>query len=783
MRDDDRTEGALRALLVTGSVPTPSVGSTLSDLEAVLGKAQCTVTARDSLEAVLREPADLLIVPPNDVEIARRIWPHATITAWVEGVPDPLAQTALLAGGDAILSLGAADLTLQAALVVRAALSNAQRQRRAPGERTVGEVEPARAVVAMSEAERVQSFESAVAEGIVVLQQDRILYANKAVARIIGVPVEAIEGRLVSDFVTLAEREQAEARMTGPDLRAELEFTHRDGSPRPVEVEVREGTWNGQTVSIATVRDLGAKRAWEAEENRRETEYRRQLEAQLRTIEESNARFELVARATNDVLYDWDVRTGTILWNDAVKHVLGFEGDLGNASMHWWTTRIHPDDIERVSTSLDSAMLSGHEAWTESYRFLPDTGAALDVIDRGIFVRSADGQCVRMIGAMTDVTKRKQLQTRLVLADRLAGIGTMAAGVAHELNNPLTWVLANIRLIEESVGHTLPPPVLRALDHAAQGAERMRSIISDLKVFSRNEPEAVRPVDVRATLHSALTMVRSDLDAVAELEHVDETVGSLLVLANEARLAQVFLNLLVNAVQSIPAGQPESNRVLVTVRATMDKVYIEVEDTGVGIPPGLRSQIFDAFFTTKPAGSGTGLGLSIGLQLAQAMGGDIELQSRSGRGSCFQVSLPRVATAPPPTQAVTLPPRNDAPTRLRVLVVDDEPMIVAMITETLQAEFDVYGDSSSSAALARLQAGERFDAVLCDVMMPELNGMELYREARQIDKDQAQRFIFVTGGVAVPQVHNFLAETGNPCVQKPFDLHTLRSTVRRTAVR
>ena len=780
MRDDDRTEGSLRALLVTGSVTTPSVGSTFSDLEAALNHAQCTVTVRDSLEAVLREPAELLIVPPNDVEIARRIWPHATITAWVESAPDPLAQTALLAGGDAILSLGAADLMLQAEVVVRAALGNAQRQRRAPDERTVGEVEPG-TVVAMSDAERVQSFESAVAEGIVVLQQDRILYANKAVARIIGVAVDALEGRLVSDFVTPAEREQARARMTGPDLRAELEFTHRDGSPRPVEVEVREGTWNGQPVNIATVRDLGAKRAWEAEEARRETEYRRQLEAQLRTIEESNARFELVARATNDVLYDWDVRTGTILWNEAIRTVLGYEGELHNAGMQWWTTRIHPEDIERSTASLDSAMRNGDEVWTDSYRFLPDNGPALDVIDRGIFVRSADGQCVRMIGAMTDVTKRKQLQTRLVLADRLAGIGTMAAGVAHELNNPLTWVLANIRLIEESVGHTLPPPVLRALDHAAQGAERMRSIIADLKIFSRNEPKAVSPVEVRATLHSALTMVRGDLAEVAELELVDETIGALLVRANEARLAQVFLNLLVNAVQSIPAGQPENNRVLVTVRATADEVYIEVEDTGAGIPPALRSQIFDAFFTTKPAGSGTGLGLSIGLQLTQEMGGNLVLQPRIGRGSCFQVSLPRLIPAPAPAPVVTIPPRSGASTRPRVLVVDDEPMIVAMITETLQAEFDVYGESLAANALRRLQAGERFDAVLCDVMMPVLNGMELYGAAHLLQPDQAQRFIFVTGGVAVPQVHNFLAETGNPCVQKPFDLHTLRSTVRRVA--
>ena len=771
------TEGTLRALLVTGAGGTQSFAS----MEAALVHQRCEVRAVAKVDQALQEPADLVLVPASEAAVARRIWPRATLAAWVNAPQDPLARAALIAGIDALLNLDDADLPLQIELLVRNAVRSARRDNgvslpaAAPTETPLGD--------ALSDLNRALTLESAVAEGVVVLQQDRIVYANKAISRIIGVPVDALEGRLVSEFVTPAEREVAQARMTGPELRAELEFTHRDGSPRPVDVEVRGGVWNGETVSIATIRDLGAKRAWEAEEARRETEYRRQLETQLRTIEESNARFELVARATNDILYDWDVTSGAVLWNDAVRTVLGYNGAPDAAGIQWWTSRIHPDDVERVSASLNSAMLHGDEGWTESYRFLSDTGATLDVIDRGIFVRGVDDTCVRMIGAMTDVTGRKQLQTRLVLADRLAGIGTMAAGVAHELNNPLTWVLANIRLIEESVGHTLPPPALRALDHAAQGAERMRSIIADLKVFSRNEPEAVAPVEVRATLHSALTMVRADLAAVAELEHLDDTIGPLLVYANEARLAQVFLNLLVNAVQAIPAGQPEAHRVLVRVYATTDDVYIEVDDTGVGIPPGLRSQIFDAFFTTKPAGSGTGLGLSIGLQLAQEMGGDIQLKSRAGPGACFQLRLPRLTAGPEQSRALTTPPRDQPWTRPRVLVVDDEPMIVAMITETLHAEFDVFGESRSANALARLQAGERFEAILCDVMMPELNGMELYREARALHIDHAKRFIFVTGGAAVSPVHNFLTETGNPCVQKPFDLHTLRSIVRRTAAR
>ncbi len=711
-------------------------------------------------------PPDLILADPDKVAELRAAYAHAVIVELRSPAPSAAPLAALDPGADDVLGWPPVQ-------PVSADDDDTLRQRILVLARWATRAGAAR--------DRSRGIAAAASEGIAIYDDERILYVNEVLSRLYGLSPSQMEGRPFVDFVSPAQSAVAAQRLVSGNLRAELDFTRQDGSPMPCEVSVRDGYWDGRAVRIATIRDLTVQRLREAADARREAEHREQLQAQLRTIEESNARFRLVARATNDVLYDYDVRTGRIVWNDALQRVLGYNGDVDAAGIQWWATQIHPEDSERVAMSLDRAMRSGAEGWSDSYRFAhrPVRGepAWLDLMDRGIFMRDEAGQCLRMIGAMTDVTGRKQLQTRLVLADRLAGVGTMAAGVAHELNNPLTWVLANIRLVQESVGPTLPDPAVRALEHAAQGAERMRTIVHDLKVFSRNEASAVVPVDVRATLQSALSIVHSSLAARARLEHVDQTLGPLHVLGNEARLAQVLLNLLVNAVQAIPPGLPERNKVTVTLTRSENTVVIHVADSGCGIPAAVRTRVFDPFFTTKPTGEGTGLGLSIGLQLAQEMGGDIALVPRPGRGTTFRVRLPltTLGAAPGP---VSVPPAI-ARSAGRVLVVDDEAMIVDLVGQILAPEFEVVGESRPTLALARLARGERYDAVLCDVMMPELNGMDLFREAARISPHQAERFIFVTGGVANIEVESFLLETGRPFIEKPFDLHALRDKVRR----
>jgi signal transduction histidine kinase/CheY-like chemotaxis protein len=397
----------------------------------------------------------------------------------------------------------------------------------------------------------------------------------------------------------------------------------------------------------------------------------------------------------------------------------------------------------------------------------------------------------RHLAVLRDVTERRQLQTRLALADRMVSVGTLAAGVAHELNNPLAYVNANLAFVAERLrrlqdglapGGATPAAadlfsqLEDAMKDARDGAERMRVIIRDLKTFSRAEEDKVGPVDVRPVLESCINMAWNEIRHRARLARDLSTVAP--VLGNEARLGQVFLNLIVNAAQAIPEGRAREHLITVRTRELPGgRLAVEVQDTGCGIPAENLPRIFDPFFTTKPPGVGTGLGLSICHSIVAAHGGEIEVESTVGAGSTFRVLLPGVRDVPaaiPPAPE----PAVDRP-RGRILVVDDEPLVGNVIQRTLQPQHDVTVVQSARAALDRIDAGERYDVLLSDLLMPEMSGMDLYRELRRRDARLARRTIFLTGGAFTPAARDFLAEERVECVEKPFELETIRTVLAR----
>jgi PAS domain S-box-containing protein len=250
-----------------------------------------------------------------------------------------------------------------------------------------------------------------------------------------------------------------------------------------------------------------------------------------------------------------------------------------------------------------------------------------------------------------DISDRRRMQDRLAVADRMATVGTVAAGVAHEVNNPLTYVLLSLDKIARDLPKLAADPTRlaatrRTLDDALEGVLRVRNIVSDLRSFSHGLDEEQRPVDVGAVIQSAINIASHELRSRAEVRQHLQPVAP--VVANEGRLGQVFLNLLVNAAQAIPEGQPERNEVRVSTRMVgADRVVVEVADTGCGMPPEVLRRAFDPFFTTKPIGIGTGLGLSICHRIITALGGELEAESRVGEGSVFRVCLPCEAVGAP----------------------------------------------------------------------------------------------------------------------------------------
>lgn len=378
-----------------------------------------------------------------------------------------------------------------------------------------------------------------------------------------------------------------------------------------------------------------------------------------------------------------------------------------------------------------------------------------------------------------DCTEAKHAELQLMVSDRMASLGTLAAGLAHEINNPLAAVITNLELVCNSLrwlGESLPLQVLmfERIDDARASAYRVRSIVRDLKVFARGDDPRCEAVDVEAVLESTLRMASTEIRHRARL--VRTYAGVPHAWANESRLGQVFLNLVINAAQAIRIGDAPGNEIRVsTLHECSGHVVVKIGDTGHGIPKDVARRLFTPFFTTKAVGEGTGLGLSICRRILASLGGTITFESRVGHGTEFTVRLP-VADAQPALPAPA--PVAIAPTRRgRVLIVDDEVSFGKATQRLLEDEHDTTYLESGRRALELFRTGERFDVVLCDLMMPDLTGMDLFAALERECPEQAAAMVFVSGGAFSPQAVEFLASTRHPHVDKPFLPHELRALV------
>ncbi|HTV24155.1 MAG TPA: ATP-binding protein [Polyangiaceae bacterium] len=379
--------------------------------------------------------------------------------------------------------------------------------------------------------------------------------------------------------------------------------------------------------------------------------------------------------------------------------------------------------------------------------------------------------------------QRTQLQAQLAQADRMASLGILAAGVGHEINNPLTYVLASLQEIEARVAEleTRPDPLerselLECVHESLEGARRVRDIVRGLRTFSRMEDRSFAPVDLHEALASALSMVMSEVRFRARLV---KDYGELPnVLGDASRLSQVFLNLLVNACHAISEGGVDDNEVRIVTRCVDESVVVEVMDTGHGVSAEVRDRLFDPFFTTKDVGHGSGLGLWICHQTVTSHGGTIEVENREGRGAVFRVTLPALRISGvwtarrAPASAAGLP-------RGRALVIDDEVLLRRAFGRALQPQYDLVLADSAERARAILARDRAFDVILCDLMMPGMSGMDWYAWLATEHAELAARVVFMTGGAVTPEAREFLARSSNPVVLKPFDAEDLLSAAVR----
>ena len=483
-------------------------------------------------------------------------------------------------------------------------------------------------------------------------------------------------------------------------------------------------------------------------------------------------------------------RKGALVYvNPAALGALGLAscGEVYGRSLQEF---IYPDDRSAFETSDGGTAGTAHEvAGPRRLRLLRRDGTLRVIEELSIPILFEGALATASVAA--DVTEREQANEKVLSADRLAAIRTLAAGAAHEINNPLTYATINVEYVLRQLRMTAADtrtlgdaaemtgqlaPLLDSLQQAQEGMTRIRDIVRKLMTFSQGTVESRTLVDVRSVLEASIQM------ALHEIVHRARLVRDLCdvppVEANEARLGQVFLNLIVNAVQAIPEGDPRAHQVRIATRTDdSGNAIIEVGDTGVGIAPEGVGRVFDPFFTSKSRGEGVGLGLSIALGTVKSLGGEIEVASTPEQGTVFRVLLPpakgwRATRSEPATE-------GEGVERRRMLVVDDDRHVGEALERAMSGLVEVESTTDVRGVLDRLRTGERWDVILCDLLMPETSGMDLYRHTLKVAPEAAACFVFMTAGAFTPKVRAFLEGVQSPCLEKPLDMGKLRSLVGR----
>ncbi len=388
---------------------------------------------------------------------------------------------------------------------------------------------------------------------------------------------------------------------------------------------------------------------------------------------------------------------------------------------------------------------------------------------------------------VTDTLRAQELERQLLKNERLAAIGRIAAGIAHEVNNPAAFITCNLEALQHELRAN---PALRRgfgngsetaremLGECLDGIHRIATIATDLRTFARVCDEDAEPVDVNQVIETACKMLAGPLRTQAELI-VD--VGPLPpIVGHRGKLVQVFTNLLTNALDAVTELPDGPRRITISARVSRDTIRIGVEDNGQGIPREVQNRIFEPFFTTKRAGNGMGLGLALSSEIVRGHGGELEVDSREGKGTRFQIVIPFETGLTAGRGPVNVVDQRREPRR-RVLVVDDEPVLLRGYARLLGSDCDVTIASGGDEALKLLESEPIFDTVICDLAMPGLDGPSLFEKLEESGSIYAQRMIFATGGAFTRRAQRFLDRVSNRVLQKPFTQAQLLDAVRSVA--
>ncbi|MDF2094356.1 hybrid sensor histidine kinase/response regulator [Aquibaculum arenosum] len=593
-------------------------------------------------------------------------------------------------------------------------------------------------------------------------QGPRIVYVNDAFERITGYSREEAVG-------------QTPRMLQGPRTQRDALDRIRQavGTAEPVRVELLNYTKGGEEIwlecdIIPLFDDTGTLTHFVAVE--RDITQRKEAEAALRLSEE---RFQLVARATNDVIWDWKPETNELWWNDNLRS-FGCDPDAAPPDTESWRERLHPEDRERVLTSIYGVINSDQPYWKEEYRFRKWDEAYATVIDRGFVMRDAQGRAIRVVGSMADVTAQRDVEHKLRQSQKLEAIGQLTGGVAHDFNNLLTVILGNGELLAEALD--ADPELQRLASMVAKAAQRGADLTNHLLAFARQQALEPRAVDVNDLISRLEELLRRSLkEDIDILIHLDAALWQAEV--DPGQLEVALLNLALNSRDAMPDG---GRLTIETRNVELDADYcreeqgltpgnyvlLAVSDNGFGMTADACTQVFEPFFTTKEPGKGSGLGLSMVYGFVRQSGGHARIYSEVGVGTTIKLYLPRADREALPQ----IEPRPEALQEgdAHILVVEDDTLVREHLSRQLQSlGYRVTSAPNGETALALLRETDSFDLLLTDVIMPGgMNGRQLAAAALELYPQLP--VLFTSGYTENAIVHGGRLDPGIHLLQKPY---------------
>lgn len=497
----------------------------------------------------------------------------------------------------------------------------------------------------------------------------------------------------------------------------------------------------------------------------------------------------LAARATNDAVRDWDVRTGALSWPQGLDTLLGFDPETVAKEIGFWQKQIHPEDRARTVASIRDALADG-DHWSGEYRFRRADGSYSNLLERAVIVRGEEGDSIRFVGSLMDITARTQLQDQILRSQKMEAFGQLAGGVAHDFNNFLTTILGYSDLLLDELG--VKGAKGKHIAEIRAAAKRASALTSQLLVFSRKQALEPRVVEVNSVIthleRSLLGLLGENISVECHLHRSSDPAH---IRVDAAQLTQIILNLGVNARDAMPNGGrlklgtatiriDENSRLSGCTEPLADGEYslISITDDGVGMSDEVKAHLFEPFFTTKDHGRGTGLGLATSYGIVRQSGGHICVESEIGKGTMVSIYLPKVAAPAAPTYIKPGSKKLIKGTET-LLVLEDDVSVRHISVRVLRAlGYDVIEAANGDDAqrIITFECEKKIDLLLTDMVMPQMSGRDFADWLHMTSPET--KVVFISG---------YLEESLQPSdrcgremffLPKPFDPEQLALKVR-----